>query len=162
MTQIDPEQERVRLGKFYAGQTDGELENVAGQGSQLTEVAREALRWELSRRGLYIGQLEEEPLPTEPDTAEFRNLVTVRSFWNMPEADLAKGLLEASGIDSFLFDENMGRLYFVNVVRGVRLCVDAENAKEATRILDENVSEASGLGDDASDDPRILDPDPST
>src|SRR6267142_2965458 len=161
MAQIDPELERARLAKFYATQTDGELENVAGQGSQLTEVACEALRGELSRRGLYIGQLDEEPAPAEPDSAEFRDLVTVRSCWNAAEADLAKGLLETAGIESFLFDENMGRLYWVNVTGGVKLRVDPENVEEAHQILNENVSGVDALEDAASDDPNALDPDPS-
>ena len=50
MSRIDPEQERQRLMDFYFGQLDGELEEVAGQAGKLTEIAREALRAELSRR----------------------------------------------------------------------------------------------------------------
>jgi len=161
MTQIDPEQERTRLAKAYAGQTDEELENVAAQGPDLTEVAREALRAELSKRGLYIGQLE-EAAPTGADTAEFRDLVTVRTFWTLAEAELAKGLLETTGIESFLFDENMGRLYWVNVTRGVKLRVDTENAEEANRILDGNFPELGSSENAASDDPDARDPDPST
>jgi len=51
MAMIDPEQERHRLAEFYAGQMDGELEQVAGQAYDLTELAREALRAELAKRG---------------------------------------------------------------------------------------------------------------
>lgn len=160
MAQIDPEQERTRLANVYAGQTDEELENVAGQGAELTDIAREALRAELSKRGLYIGQLDE--ISAEEDSAEFRNLVTVRTFGNLAEAELAKGLLDSAGIDSFLFDENMGRLYWINVTQGIRLRVDAENAEAANRILDENVSEFTAPEDVRPDDPDARDPDPST
>lgn len=160
MAQIDPDQERTRLANAYAGQTDEELESVAGLGAELTDVAREALRAELSKRGLYIGQLEE--ISAEEDIAEFRDLVTVRTFGNLAEAELAKGLLDSAGIESFLFDENMGRLYWINVTQGIKLRVDAENVEAANRILDENVSEFAAPEDAASDDPDARDPDPST
>jgi len=156
MAQIDPEQERIRLASEYAGQSDEELENVASQGPALTEVAREALRAELSKRGLYIGQLDDISAAGE-DSAEFRDLVTVRTFGNLAEAGLAKGLLDSEGIESFLFDENMGRLYWINVTGGIKLRVDAENAEATNRILDENVSEFAPPEDAASGDP-----DPST
>jgi len=161
MTQIDPEQERTRLAKAYAAQTDEELESVASQGSELTEVARETLRAELSKRGLYVGQLEETSAG-EPDSMEFRDLVTVRTFGNVAEAELAKGLLDSAGIESFLFDENMGRLYWVNVTQGIKLRVDAENAEDANRILDGNAAELGPPEDAASSDLDALDPDPST
>jgi Putative prokaryotic signal transducing protein len=160
MAQIDPEQERTRLASVYAAQTDEELESVAGQGAELTDIAREVLRAELSKRGLYIGQLEE--ISAEEDSAEFRNLVTVRTFGNLAEAELAKGLLDSAGIESFLFDENMGRLYWINVTQGIKLRVDPENAEAATGILDENVSEFTAPEDVRSDDPDARDPDPST
>ena len=69
------------MAAVYAAQSDGELEQVAAQVSDLTEIAREALRVELSKRGLYVGQLE-NPEPPEQEDAEFRDLVTVRTFWN--------------------------------------------------------------------------------
>jgi len=159
MAMIDPEQESRRLAEFYAGQTDGELENVASQASELTDPARETLRAELSRRGLYVGQLLDTKSAGE-DNLEFRDLVTVRKFWSLPDAELAKGVLDSAGIESFIFDENMGRLYFTNVIVGVRLQVDAENLEIATRLLDQNVPEFTADG--AAEDPDTSDPDPST
>ena len=52
MAMIDPEQERQRLAEFYSQQMDGELEKVAEQAYELTDLARQALRAEMSRRGL--------------------------------------------------------------------------------------------------------------
>jgi hypothetical protein len=52
MALIDPEQEGQRLSEFYAGQLDGQLEKVAEQAYDLTDLAREALRAELTKRGL--------------------------------------------------------------------------------------------------------------
>jgi len=56
MAKTDPEQERRRLNEFYSGQLDGELEKVATQAYELTELAREALRAELTRRGRELWQ----------------------------------------------------------------------------------------------------------
>jgi hypothetical protein len=140
MTMIDPEQERRRLAEVYSSQSDGELEQVAGQVSELTDLAREALRAELTKRGLYVGQLE-EPAPGSNQT-EFRDLVPIRTFWNLLEAQLAKGLLESAGIEAFLFDDNMVRLdwFNANALGGVKLRVDADKVEEANRVLEENVS----------------------
>jgi hypothetical protein len=107
--------------------------------SELTDVARETLRAELSKRGLYIGELEKVE---ESNPAEFRDLVPIRTFWNLLEAELAKGFLESAGIEAFLFDDNMVRLdwFNANALGGVKLRVDADKVAEANRILEENVS----------------------
>jgi len=142
MTRIDPEQERQRLAEVYAAQSDGELEQVASQMSDLTDIASEALRVELARRGLYAGQLQQpEPSPSP----EFRDLVVVRSYWNLLDAELARGLLEAAGIDAFLFDDNMVRMdwFNANALGGVKLRVDADNIEDANRVLDEQAADSA-------------------
>jgi hypothetical protein len=144
MTMIDPVQERQRLAELYANQSDEELENVASQVHELTDVAREALRAELARRELYVGQLDAEKSGEHDDT-EFRDLVTIRTFWNLMEADLAKGLLDAAGIEAFLFDDNMVRLdwFNANALGGVKLRVDASNVEAANQALEEAAAEAA-------------------
>jgi hypothetical protein len=139
MARIDPAQERQRLAEVYSSQSDGELEQLAGKMSELTDAAREALRAELARRGLYVGHLDE---PQDSKAEEFRDLVPIRTFWNLLEAELAKGLLAAAGIDAFLFDDNMVRLdwFNANALGGVKLRVDADMVEEANRVLEENVS----------------------
>jgi hypothetical protein len=136
---IDPAQERQRLAEVYSSQSDGELEQLAGKMSELTDAAREALRAELARRGLYVGHLDE---PQDSEAEEFRDLVPIRTYWNLLEAELAKGLLAAAGIDAFLFDDNMVRLdwFNANALGGVKLRVDADMVEEANRVLEENVS----------------------
>jgi len=62
MARIDPEQERQRLIAFYADQLDGELEKVASQAYELTDVARETLRTELAKRGLGTNLVEVAPV----------------------------------------------------------------------------------------------------
>ena len=145
MASIDPQQERQRLIALYASQTDGELQQSAAQADQLTDVAQEALRTEMANRGLETLTRQRLDDPGQP---EFRDLVTVRSFWSLPEANLAKGVLEVVGIDSFLFDENVvGLGLYVNAVRGVTLRVDRHLAEEADRILQESTS----TGDESED-----------
>ncbi len=139
MAMIDPAQERQRLAEVYSSQSDRELEQLAGKMSELTDAAREALRAELARRGLYVGHLDQ---PQDSKAEEFRDLVPIRTFWNLLEAELAKGLLAAAGIDAFLFDDNMVRLdwFNANALGGVKLRVDADMVEEANRVLEENVS----------------------
>jgi hypothetical protein len=158
MTQIDPEEERKRLSEVYGQQTDEELATVAQQGYELTEVAREALRAELVKRGLYTGQLEEIS-STGQENAEFRDLAEIRRYWNLLEGQLAKGCLEAAGIEAFLFDDNMLRMdwFNANAIGGVKLRVDARNVEEANRILDENAT-----GKVAPEEAELPDDNPST
>jgi hypothetical protein len=150
MATIDPEQESRRLAEVYSVQSDGELEQVAAQAFDLTDVAREALRAELSKRGLYVGQLDE---PRGSKEAEFRDLVPIRTFWNLLEAELAKGLLESAGIEAFLFDDNMVRLdwFNANALGGVKLRVDADQVEEANRVLAESAA-AGALPENESPD----------
>lgn len=139
MAMIDPEQESQRLAEVYSSQSDGQLEQVAGQMSQLTDAAREALRAELTKRSLHAGELDE---PEDSEADEFRDLVTIRTYWNLLEAELAKGLLNSAGIEAFLFDDNMVRLdwFNANALGGVKLRVDADSVEQANRVLEEGVS----------------------
>jgi hypothetical protein len=119
MTAIDPEQERQRLTETYFRQGDGELEEIAAQAYQLTEIARAALGVELSRRGL-SPPIAEYPAGNE---AEMQPMVTIRQFRDLPEALFAKGSLESAAIDCALVDDNMVRLYWFisNLLGGVKL-----------------------------------------
>ena len=151
MAKIDLEQERRRLADFYAQQTDGELESVASQSIELTEIARESLRAELGRRGLYVGSLENVTVP-DGGEEEFRDLVTIRTYWNPLEAELAKGVLDAANIESFVFDQNMvgQNFFYASALGGLRLRVDAANVEEANRILEEQTSSGPPLEEDDS------------
>jgi hypothetical protein len=64
-------------------------------------------------------------------------LVTIRKFRDLPEALLAKGGLESAGIECCLIDDNMVRMdwFISNLIGGVKLQVSAEDAAEATEIL---------------------------
>ncbi len=171
MARIDPEQERQRLAAFYSGQMDGELEKVATEAYELTDLAREALKAEIARRGLGVALVENAPViarkklpvmpgdpppprpqkePQAPDGEfELRNLVTIRKFRDLTEALLAKGSLESAGIDAVLTDENVVRLdwFWSNLMGGIKLNVDSENAEAANSILDQPIPENFDVSD---------------
>jgi hypothetical protein len=145
----DPEQERQRLAHLYSGMTPEELENVAVDAVSLTDVARETLKAEINGRGLAIRVSDN---PTGVDLIEERDLVMIRRFQNLTEALLAKGSLESSGTECFLTDDNMVRMdwFISNLLGGVKLLVNREDAEAATVILDEPTPElldVEGVGE---------------
>lgn len=175
MAKVDPGQERQRLSEFYAGQMDGELEKVASQAYDLTEIAREVLHAELIKRGLAADLVEQAPvivnkpvgpqpgdppLPPEPPEEELlpeegeltlRRMVTLRRFRDLPEALLAKGSLDSAGIYCALADDNTIRMdwFYSNAIGGIKLLVDSEDAAEAQEVLTQPIPEnfdVSGVG----------------
>lgn len=145
----DPEQERQRLDRLYSGMTPEELEKVAADGADLTDTALATLKTEITRRGLAIAVNE---TPADVNVLEERDLVPIRRFRDLPEAQLAKGSLESSGIECFLTDDNMVRMnWFVsNLLGGVKLLVNREDAEAAAAILDEPTPETldvEGVGE---------------
>ncbi len=141
MTHTDKENERERLAQLYAGMTEGELKRLAAEASSLTEVARVALKLELSRRGL--------PYPVE-DSAEARDkpepvhLVTIRQFRDLSEALLAKGILDSAGISCNLDDENIIRMdwFISNALGGIKLRVREEDVEPAVALLNQDTPAA--------------------
>jgi len=171
MVRINSESERKRLIEFYSQQMDGELEKVAGQAYELTDLAREALRAEMARRGLSAAFVEQAPLaavpaarpgdpPPKPPRAaplpggelELQDMVTIRKFRDLPEALFAKGSLESAGIECAMLDDNMVRLdwFISNLLGGVKLQVRAEDASIAEEILSQPIPEnfdVTGIGE---------------
>ncbi len=148
MATIDPEQERSRLVETYSRQTDAKLEEVAAQGYELTDVARTALRSEMTKRGLSAPVVEYAP----GDELEMRHRLTIRAFRDLPEALLAKGSLDSAGIDCALVDDNVVRMDWLwsNSMGGVKLQVDAEDVPAAEEILAQPIPEhfdVSGVGE---------------
>ena len=83
---------------------------------------------------------------------EFEKLVTIRKFRDLPEALLAKGVLESAGIECNLLDDNMVRLdwFWSNLIGGMRLQVLPEEVDSANAILDQPIPEnfdVPGVGD---------------
>jgi len=137
MSEIDSEQERRRLTALYSQMAEGELQEIATEASTLTEVARSVLSDEFQRRGM-------EPVAEVPGVTrefEFQDLVTIRQFRDLPEAILARGVLESAGIETFLADDNIVRMdwFISNLVGGIKLKVRKEDLEAANEVLQEPV-----------------------
>jgi hypothetical protein len=135
MSEIDSEQESRRLTALYAQMAEGELQAIAAEASTLTDVAQKALADEFQRRGMPA--VPEAPKITHE--FEFQDLVTIRKFRDLPEAILARGVLESAGIESFLTDDNIVRMdwFISNLVGGIKLKVRREDFEAATEVLQE-------------------------
>jgi len=120
----------------YASMSDAELLKLAAKSWELSDSAWDALEDELDRRGLEPPPPQEVP---QVEAVEKRNLVLLRRFRDLPEALLAKGMLESAGISCFLADDNMVRLdwFLSNLLGGAKLMVEAEDFSEASRVLNE-------------------------
>jgi hypothetical protein len=147
--------EHNRLAQFYASLTDGELQQLAREGTSLTEEARAALASEMSRRGMPAdapgdgtddqaadgapdGAVDAEDSAAANGRAEMRDLLTIRQFRDLPEALLAKSVLDSAGIECFLGDDNLIRMDWLwsNLLGGIKLRVRQEDAIVASRLLD--------------------------
>lgn len=135
----DPERERHRLMDVYSRMADGELQEIAKDEASLTDVARQALRDEMARRGLDLDKSQDQAA----DVPEPVSMVTIRSFGDVMQAWLAKSNLESSAIECRLVDDNMVRLHWgiVNVLGGVKLQVKPEDAEVALELLEQPVPE---------------------
>ena len=143
MAHQDPEEERQRLAKLYAAMSDGELEAVAADSAELTEVARQVLTDELARRRPEEVTVSNPGDGPERDSVELADVVSIRQFRDLHEALLAKGVLDSAEIESFLVDDNMIRMdwFWSNLVGGIKLCVKQEDAEAALDLLEQSIPE---------------------
>jgi hypothetical protein len=165
--EINPERERQRLREEYSRKIDGELEQLAGDETDLTDLARNVLKEEMSRRALsvqpgpqltvtgkYFSTVNEVDTPVamaEGLAGQSDSLCVVRKFGSYSEALIAKTCLDGSGIECVLADENvLGANPFLSIVLGgVRLFVKQSDFSEATKLLDEPIPdefEIQGIG----------------
>jgi len=73
------QQERTRLEQVYAEMTEGELRSVAKDGAFLRSEAIQALRAEISRRGLDVAVTTHKPAPQTEFTT--RNGLTILAIF---------------------------------------------------------------------------------
>jgi hypothetical protein len=147
MNPSDQEAERKRLAETYASLNDAGLMELADDPKALTDLARGVLRIEMEHRGLNTDLLD--PLP-EAEEVKISELVTIRIFRDPPEALFAKTLLESSGIECCLTDENMIGLNWLisNAIGNMKLQVREEDAEAALEILDQPVEEVVDIKDE--------------
>jgi hypothetical protein len=146
MTENDVEKERQRLRALYATMEDGELAGLAAEAESLTDIAREVLFGEFKKRGLRLAGLPSPPPTTPRDAAP---PVLIRRYRDLPEATIAKSILDSAGVESFLGDDNIVRLdwFYSNLVGGVKLLVRPEDAEAARKLLQESVPETFEAGE---------------
>jgi hypothetical protein len=121
---------------------DGELEELAADSGLLSDAAREALEFEISRRGSEI--VVPSPAPAAIPAATLADQeppgpVILRRFRDLPDALLAKSILDSASIESFLADENTIRMswFWSNLLGGIKLWVRPEDA-DAVDLLDQD------------------------
>jgi hypothetical protein len=144
MTMHDMDKERWRLSRLYGSMTEGEVEKLAADAGSLSDAAKWALKMDLSRRGLKTKLEEAAPLP---EAAEHSKLVILRKYMTLPEALVAKGVLDSAGIQSFLGDQNIIRMdwFLSNALGGVKLRVREEDLEVATDLLNQSRSDGSDV-----------------
>jgi hypothetical protein len=129
----------AEFAAHYSQLSDGELTKLALESWALSDAAWDALEEELERRHLEVP----EPEPPQASVPATRDLVVLRAFRDVPEALLARGRLQACGIECFLSDENMVRMdwFISNLLGGVKLMVQPADFSKASRILSEPPSQ---------------------
>jgi len=107
------ETERARLARIYSELSDVGLSELATDAGSLTDMAREVLNSELLHRGMELAKMREAEEETDShetgavsadETAPEHSgpLVMVKRFRDLPEAFVAKSILDSARIDSFL------------------------------------------------------------
>lgn len=147
---FDSRKEHEHFAAHYSQLSDDELIKLALESSALSETAWDALEDELDHRNLAVPEPE---LETPVSLPEMRDLVVLRAFRDVPEALLAKGSLQACGIECFLADENMVRMdwFISNLLGGVKLMVQPADFSRASRILNESISHRVGSEPEVSE-----------
>src|SRR5690348_2938121 len=113
MQSID--EEWSRLTDLYSNMSEGELEKLANEAYELTDMARDVLRGEISRRGLRL-QLLNEPAPPEaaqPEEPpedfdpEDLDLVGFGRVYDLADARRTKSILDQAGVPSYFGPDNL-------------------------------------------------------
>jgi len=78
------------------------------------------------------------------------DLVTVGNFFDRLGAELAKGVLDVDGIESYVSADDMGgmRPSLLTGAGGVRLIVRAEDAERASALLRADAQGGESVGDE--------------
>lgn len=135
MAQLDWHKERQRLAARYAAMEQSELEEIAAHPESLTDVAKQVLSSELSKRGM-PALLDSNMAETSASNQSDPPLMIGR-YQSLPEALVSKSILDSAGIESYLADENLVRIdwFYSNLVGGIKLLVRGEDAETASKLL---------------------------
>jgi len=139
---IQPTGEELALR--YRAMLDEQLLEIALSYDALTQTAQAAIRNEFAARSL-----EPPELPESPHHDEEQKWVTIGRYRDLPQAQIAKSVLESAGIPALLRDENTIRLEWVwsNLLGGIRLQVAVQDSESAQAILAQPIPEAISVSD---------------
>src|ERR1700675_1551325 len=133
-------------------------ENVASLGGLQTWIPEQELK--LMVRGEDVEAatqiLEQQEVSQPPENSKLEESgtsgkpVVLRRYRDMPEAFVAKSVLDAAGIESFLQDDNVVRMDWLwsNAMGGIKLIVRENDAEEAEKILSQGppIEQEDGSG----------------
>ena len=113
MQSID--EEWRRLTDLYSTMSEGELEKLANEAYELTDMARDVLRGEISRRGLRFQLLDQ---PAQPEIAQPEQLaqdfdpadlelIGFGRVYDLADARQTKSILDQAGIPSYFGSDNL-------------------------------------------------------
>jgi hypothetical protein len=146
-----PEPIKVPAPSLYGSKSNRQLLKIALGYDALPEATQTALREEFASRGLeppLVDDDRESDQETEPAEQgdellndSVSDLVTVRTYRDLPAAYVARAYLEAAGIPCVLRDENMVRTdwFLSNAIGGAKLQVPSANAVEANEKLSQPI-----------------------
>jgi DNA-directed RNA polymerase subunit M/transcription elongation factor TFIIS len=146
MSDFDPNREWRRLSEVYAAMNEDELQAVADDAYELTDIAKQVLQAEISHRGLSIELKKQAPASEdqEPvyDDANYapppeEDLEELQRVWNMDEAKDIKSRLDAGSVPSYLGPESVDdiRLLRASFERGVAVKVRISDSQRAMGVL---------------------------
>ena len=105
------DQQWRELSERYQQMSDEEIQILANEGYELTEVAKEILQSEIARRGLKIKLSTEPPAVAGSAVAPKRDnddfdpedldLIKINPIWDMEDARRTKGILDNYGVPSY-------------------------------------------------------------
>lgn len=169
MQPFDVQQEQNRLSQAYREMGDEELEAIAAQAYDLTDVARECLSFEISSRGSKIplsleppSEEELEVLPPRDDgfVSDNADLTPIATAVSAEELQRLQALLTRGGFEHFLGDENVRDLKDLrdDLASGVEIKVWSAEAQKAMGYLAYNSRDEAAQNDSEDDVSMVLCP----
>ena len=133
---MDSAEEWRRLQDLYSRMNEGELEVVASEAYDLTDIARPLLRDEIARRGLKIPLKTERNAPPEaPPPPDPADLMESGIYFDAADAATVAEYLRPFGIACFWGKENVQDPNLVDFSDGIDLMIRQEDFASASEAL---------------------------
>lgn len=135
----DPVTVQRQLQERYAGMTNEELEAVAAQAYDLTEIAQQALQAEIHSRRLSLKLSDAPALADEPELGPNRldpsqlDLDVIHRAWDIDDARRVMDTLTNYSVPSYIGPDNVDNLaeFHGSFERGVEIKVDQSDQQRA-------------------------------